>query len=240
MTIYSSKGFQKTYKISPWITRVGFKVLALSLVVMPVPLMVSNSQATPGINTETTELNATTKVFLGTIPWAEGTAEANGYQLISTGVYFSHFQDHPRQRECVMYQGKELCSDAAGRYQFLSTTWDRIALKLQLPDFSPRSQDLAALELIREQGAFEDLETEQWESAIYKVAPVWASLPSSYSGRSVYEQPSKSIEQLRSVYASNFMKYQQAGSQNVTQTPKLFPVPQPLPDCNVALWGPCN
>lgn len=63
------------------------------------------------------------QAFLDTIASAEGTASPDGYRIQYTGTKFASFQDHPREIKCGRRYGKKLCSDAAGRYQFLSTTW---------------------------------------------------------------------------------------------------------------------
>lgn len=231
--------FSQSRLLNRWIRWVGLAVLAFSLVIIPIPWFTISSQATTGVHTATSELSPKIKAFLDTIAWAEGTANPNGYRMIFTGAYFRNFQNHPRQRRCGTYRGKSLCSDAAGRYQFLSNTWNRIASKLRLPDFSPQSQDKGAIELIREQGALADVEAGRWESAIYKVAPVWSSFPTSRNGSSVHGQPYKPIGRLGSVYASNLQKYQQAGSPVVTQAPSNPTVIQTQPDCGTALFGEC-
>jgi len=115
------------------------------------------------------------KAFLDTIAAAEGTASPDGYRTQYTGTTFASFQDHPREMRCGRRYCKKLCSDAAGRYQFLSTTWDRFAKKFSISDFSPENQDLMAIELIREKGALEDIEAGRLESAVRKLAYIWPS-----------------------------------------------------------------
>ena len=115
------------------------------------------------------------KAFLDTIASAEGTAAADGYHTQYTGTKFASFTDHPREMRCGRRYGKKLCSDAAGRYQFLSTTWDRFAKKFGVKDFSPQNQDLMAIELIREKGALEDVEAGRLEPAFRKLAYIWPS-----------------------------------------------------------------
>ena len=51
---------------------------------------------------------------------------------------FDGFGDHPRQ----LQSGGGYTSDAAGAYQFLSTTWDGARNALGLQDFSPASQEV--------------------------------------------------------------------------------------------------
>jgi len=115
------------------------------------------------------------KAFLDTIAAAEGTASPDGYRIQYTGTKFASFSDHPREMRCGRRYRKKLCSDAAGRYQFLSTTWDRFAKKFGVRDFSPENQDWMAIELIREKGALEDIEAGRLESAVRKLAYIWPS-----------------------------------------------------------------
>lgn len=132
------------------------------------------------------------QAFLKMIRYAEGTAGPNGYRTMFTGLLFDNaYADHPRQRNCA----GTLCSTAAGAYQFLSSTWDYVALRLSLKDFSPANQDLAATELIREKGALNDVIAGNFATAVTKVNRVWASLPGS-----PYGQPTKTLAQLTSVY----------------------------------------
>lgn len=58
-------------------------------------------------------------------------------------------------------------------------TWDRVQKQLGLEDFGPRSQDLGALELIRQKGALNDVLNGDFGAAINKLGKEWASLPSS-------------------------------------------------------------
>lgn len=141
--------------------------------------------------------------FLLTIRTAEGTAGPNGYRTLFGGSLFSDYSDHPRQAK----RYGQLWTSAAGAYQFMAisplpggaftkvNTWDRIKQRLGLPDFSPESQDLAALELIREAGAAGDVRAGRFDEAIRKVRGIWASLPGAG-----YGQPEKSLATLRTAY----------------------------------------
>ena len=78
------------------------------------------------------------RAFLDTLAFAEGTNEH--YNYIYTFVTFTSYAKHPRKKIC----SGGLCSTAAGRYQFLTATWDALAADLALPDFTPPSQEKAA------------------------------------------------------------------------------------------------
>jgi len=147
--------------------------------------------------------------FLLTIRKAEGTAGANGYRTLFGGRLFEGWADHPRLAQRFTDKaGRQLWTSAAGAYQFMAVspvpgsasstkvnTWDRIAARLGLPDFSPESQDAAAVELIREAGALGDVEAGRFDQAVGKVRRIWASLPGAG-----YAQPERSMEELRTAY----------------------------------------
>jgi muramidase (phage lysozyme)/murein DD-endopeptidase MepM/ murein hydrolase activator NlpD len=143
-------------------------------------------------------LSANMRAFLDTIAYAEGTNYVDGYRTIFTYQTFDSFDDHPRTVFC----SGNLCSDAAGRYQFLSSTWDSVRSAIGATDFSPYYQDLGAVELIKRRGALEDVENGNIQAAIEKCSWEWASFP---PGR--YGQPQKSMDELLQVYQDSLAKY---------------------------------
>lgn len=126
------------------------------------------------------------QAFLDLIRWCEGTGDANGYRRLFGGDLVGELPDHPRRAVTRRLAGEPITSTAAGAYQFLARTWDDVARALALPDFSPDSQDLAALFLIHRRGALPDVLAGRWEAAINKCNHEWASLPGS-----PYGQPTK-------------------------------------------------
>lgn len=125
--------------------------------------------------------------FLDMISAAEGTTK-HGYNTLFGGGKFDDLKDHPRILfDFTETTGRKNKTSAAGRYQFLSDTWDEQAKKLGLPDFSPQSQDLATINLLRERGILPDVLKGDWQTAVKKAGPIWASLPSS-----PYPQPRQS------------------------------------------------
>lgn len=134
--------------------------------------------------------------FLDMLAYAEGTAGPNGYRTLFGGGLFEGFQDHPRKFFTFIDKlGKVHKTSAAGRYQFLSRTWDALARKLELPDFSPASQDAGAIELIRQRGALRLVQAGRFAEAVAKVAPIWASLPGAG-----YNQPERKLASLQTAY----------------------------------------
>lgn len=135
-----------------------------------------------------------TAAFLAAITYGEGTRGDNGYRTLCGGGLFDSYADHPALTgwsglplSDAMCKGAGLgsgCkSTAAGRYQIIKPTWLSLKSKLGLPDFSPASQDAAAIELIRQRGALADVQAGRIESAVNKCAKVWASLPGAGYGQ---------------------------------------------------------
>lgn len=137
--------------------------------------------------------NRNVQAFLRVIREGETSQTEDAYRTIVGGARFDSFADHPRQR--VYIASLKVHSTAAGAYQFLSRTWDECAKALSLPDFSPASQDLAAVFLIRRRGALDDVIAGRLEDAIHKCRLEWASLPGS-----PYGQPTKTMARARAVY----------------------------------------
>lgn len=129
----------------------------------------------------TTDRNV--QAFLRTIRACEGTDGPDGYRMMFTGKLFNDMSQHPNQ----LNKANGYSSTAAGAYQFIFSTWKRLQLTLGLPDFSPESQDAAAVELIQEKGALGDVQAGNIEAAFAKLNKTWASLPGS-----PYGQPTKS------------------------------------------------
>ncbi|MBP0002363.1 MAG: glycoside hydrolase family 104 protein [Cyanobacteria bacterium SBC] len=165
---------------------------------------VSRSRSNLFVETALQDLSPQVRALLDTIAFAEGTHDELGYQTIFTFDTFGNFFDHPRRIRCTVYAGQRLCSDAAGRYQMLSSTFDSVAKPLGLADFSPISQDLAAVELIRRRGGLEKIQQGDFEGALVAIQKEWSSLPGSG-----YGQPEVSVRELQRVYERRLIYYQQ-------------------------------
>jgi lysozyme len=131
--------------------------------------------------------------FLSTISHSEGTDKAADPYAVTFGYRFTitDFSDHPAvlgtwHGEPLDFLGPAYAgkvSTAAGRYQIIAPTWRTCKKLLHLPDFSPASQDWAAIELIREHGAIDLINSGRISAAIDACHGVWASFPGSTSGQ---------------------------------------------------------
>lgn len=125
--------------------------------------------------------------FLDMLAWSEGTdngkqpTKNRGYDVIVGGQLFNGYADHPRLLVPLPKLG--IGSTAAGRYQLLSRYYDAYKKRLGLKDFSPLSQDLIALQQIRERRALPLVQAGKIEEAIKAVRKTWASLPGAGYGQ---------------------------------------------------------
>ena len=106
----------------------------------------------------------------------EGTVGDSGYTTMFTGAKFTDTSKHPR----LLHRSGKYRSDAAGAYQFLSTTWDRAKNALKLKDFSPASQEAAGRYLTQKRGVDPDkiiTDFQTFKNTLDKLAPEWASMP---------------------------------------------------------------
>jgi len=144
--------------------------------------------------------------FLAMLRASEGTADAANPYAVCYGKTFviADFSDHP----AVLgnWKGESLAnlgpayvgevSTAAGAYQIIKPTWISLKARLNLPDFSPASQDAAAIELIRENNALDLITAGQLATAILRCRAIWASLPGGAAG-----QPHQTFAQLMTAYS---------------------------------------
>lgn len=138
------------------------------------------------------------QAFLDTINWCEGLPK---YDELFDYIPFDNNGPHPNV--CVPFG--DTCSTAAGRYQFLYSTWQDAISKLGIDDnMKAANQDQAALQRIDERGALTDIDTGNIESAINKCSYEWASMP---PGR--YGQPIKSLPDVLDYYDWRFEQLSQ-------------------------------
>ena len=122
------------------------------------------------------------------IGFAEGTIQIpnsdDGYKVVVGGTLFETYTDHPRK--LIVLNNAGLKSTAAGRYQILAKFFDFYKKQLDLPNFSPESQDKIAIQMMKEVHAIDYIETGSFSKAVFQCGNRWASLPNnSYGQRQV-------------------------------------------------------
>lgn len=133
--------------------------------------------------------------YLDLLSYTEGTEE-HGYNTTFGGKRWEDLSHHPNK---VWGRTGDGPTTATGRYQFLGRTWQEQAKRLGLKDFGGHSQDLAAVSLIMERGAVDDILKGDIDTANRKLSKTWASLPynnSPYQKQKTPEQVLKKWEQL--------------------------------------------
>lgn len=115
------------------------------------------------------------------------------YSLFYSRIPFVNRDDHPvitGELRGVRLSDK-MCRDAgfprgcvstaAGAYQIIKPTWERVRLAgtwgPRLPDFSDQSQDEAARRVLQMVGALDYVLEGDFETAVAKASSQWASLP---------------------------------------------------------------
>ena len=135
--------------------------------------------------------------FLKAIRLGEGTSDEAGYYRIVGGGTFTDDSQHPNVR--VFIPRYNVYSTAAGAYQIINPTWRGLLKQYDFPDFSPDSQDQAAIALIAGRHALDEVIAGQFEEAVRLCSAEWASLPGSTAGQRI------------EAYADVLKVYQDAG-----------------------------
>lgn len=141
--------------------------------------------------------------------------ESPGYNVIYGGRRFGDYSDHPRVSVPIgrgVNAGKT--SSAAGRYQFLGSTWD----SLGLPNFSPPMQDFGAWKLAQRDYKAKtgnDLLSDLRRGDIGQIGKVlsstWTSLPSGI-------EAGTNVNKFGNAYQRNLGQYADSG-QIMTDVP---------------------
>lgn len=119
------------------------------------------------------------KKMLMAITYCEGTdRDGTPYNELFGFSNFEGYEKHPE----ILIKTPNYRSTAAGRYQILKNT----AKMLKMKDFTPESQDTAAIQLIKNAGAYELVLKGDFYNALRKCNRVWASLPDSPYGQPVH------------------------------------------------------
>lgn len=127
-------------------------------------------------------INENIRKFLMLITFTEGTdRQGTPYNELFGFDNFKGYEKHPN----IIVNKNGYRSSAAGRYQILKLTSDMLEMK----SFLPEAQDEAAIQLLRQCGAYYFALSGDWINAIKKSCKTWASLPGS-----PYSQPVKTMK----------------------------------------------
>jgi muramidase (phage lysozyme) len=111
-----------------------------------------------------------------------------GYNLLVGSTpkaprFFASYADHPLPNPPGIEYRPGAWSTAAGGHQILSKYWPYYQRSLNLPDFSPVSQDRYAIQQIRECRALPLLDAGNFAGAVRACNHIWASLTGSAYGQ---------------------------------------------------------
>lgn len=136
-------------------------------------------------------VSANVRAFLDMLAWSEIGPDLlahsdDGYDVLvgstpRAPLLFDSYATHPN------VYNRRTDSTAAGRYQILARYWPHYRDMLKLSDFSPVSQDLYAIQQLRERKALPLIEAGHITAAIALVSNIWASLPGAGYGQHEHE-----------------------------------------------------
>lgn len=153
------------------------------------------------------ELTPERRAVLDLIGFTEGTDRKIdktpvGYNIFFTFATFTDFSKHPN----VKHKSGGLVSTAAGRYQFLTKTWNSINSRLSksgfkgFPTFEPKYQDQGALFLIDVRGALDDVDKGNLKGFLEAGSWEWASLPAPSTNTGRFGQPNLTVKKCTEIY----------------------------------------
>lgn len=146
-------------------------------------------------------------------------SESSGYNSRYPSKSFDNkWVDHPRISEVIRSgPNRGRTSDAAGRYQFLSSTWDQYK---PAKAFTPENQDIAAYRLAiaaygyGESGLINDLKTDPAKVA-RKLSRTWTSLPGGI-------EPNNATRGFETRFQNSLKKYKNASEPIKAKNVKKF------------------
>lgn len=139
-----------------------------------------------------------------------GPESAGRYDVSYGGKRFDDFSQHPGTSASIKSgpnAGKT--SSAAGRYQFLESTWNEYANKLGLKDFSPASQDAAAFALAKDaygRKTGRDLDKDLVSQDPDRIASIGKALSGTWTSLPGGIEQGIGSKKFTDTYLSNFME----------------------------------
>lgn len=178
--------------------------------------------------------NEQLRKFLNVLAISEGTyGHSNPYlaqggtsdKLLSTG-----YQAHPRALGQGVWQfkdklGRQLKSTANGKYAITYPTWQGIEKQWGKMDFSPASQDAAAVWLINQSGALQDVLNQDWNAALPKLGKTWASLPTAPDS---YQQFRHTWDGVKNAFQRAGLSYNGQGGSTQSQATQFAQTRAPI------------
>ncbi len=121
----------------------------------------------------TTENERREQAFLALIRYAESNKQErpDAYHRRNGGSHFYDMHRHPGPKV------KGAASSASGAYQITFETYEGLVRRGGPKDFSERSQDELALQILREKGVLPLIWDDQLEGAFSALGKIWNSLP---------------------------------------------------------------
>ena len=170
------------------------------------------------------------RALLNTIRYAEGTwanGHQRGYWIMFGGSMMDSLDRHPNKVNSTA----RYSSAAAGAYQFMPFTWQRVQRAMNLRGFYPDVQDQAAIFLIQLRKALPLADRgELTPELAARLAPEWASFPT-LAGNSYYGQPVKKFHDLKRFYQANLARLRAEEQQRQWEEVAIRTIPS-IPSCN--------
>lgn len=129
--------------------------------------------------------NNNVQAFLKAIRVKESSLDDTAFTLLVGGGHFKSFADHPyiTGEFKGIRVGKDLTT-AAGAFQITVSTWRIVKAALGLPDFSPKSQEKAAIWLLdTRRKALGDIIAGNFDKAIEKCRNEWQAFDYALKGK---------------------------------------------------------
>ncbi len=154
--------------------------------------------------------------FSHVIRMAEGTGKAdNPYKVMFGGGTMENLNQHPD----TVIHGKRHSSAAAGAYQFMPKTWNRLKEKYNFNDFSGENQELGARSLVKDRGVDPDKiykTKNEFAEAMNLLSPEWAGLPTLQNKSHYFDQTAMDIDTAWQTYNNYSWNPSQPVSANVS------------------------
>lgn len=162
---------------------------------------------TPASSAEALAADPRIRAMLDVLSFTEGTGDDYGKVVNGTVISSPYFPalvgkknvsvtDLSRHPNVLVQVNASIKSTAAGRYQFLKSTWDGLGM----PDFTAASQDAAAVKLMKRRGMIKPLLEGHVAAAVHNGAPEWASLPKEGGGSYYGGQTARTMAEIEAKY----------------------------------------